>query len=276
MRETRSAQLNRIGNEHFSRGFYTDAFNCYTLALETDRQSGDPRALVATLGNLGNICAVSGRRDQAQTFYQEVLELQKTLGDHRGISTTLGNLGNLHVDAGEWERGRAYYLEALDMMQVCGGDDGAKAVLLSDLGLVAKETRHFPEAQSYYEQSLVLMKRVGNTAGQTDVFRMLARLFLAWEKPEDALACLQTSLAIAQRLGDELRIGGAWYVLAGYYEEIGNLEQAVTHLERVIRVDRKYGLPKLEENIQRMNALRDRLLDQTLAETSPPEMQANG
>ena len=276
MRETRSAQLNRMGNEHFSRGFYTDAFNCYTKALESDRQSGDPRALVATLGNLGNICAVSGRREKAQTFYQEVLELQKTLGDHRGISTTLGNLGNLHVDAGEWERGRAYYLEAWDMMRQCGADDSAKAVLLSDLGLVAKETGNFAQAKTYYEQSLLLMKRVGNAPGQADVFRMLARLFLAWKRHDDALACLQTSLALAQRLRDELRMGGAWYVLAGYYEEVGNMNEAALHLERVIRVDRKYGLPKLPENIQRLKKIRDRLASHMITETPSAGIQAHG
>jgi len=130
MRQSHSAQLNQRGNVHFSRGFYTEAYQCYAKALEADRQSGDPRALVATLGNLGNICAVSGKRQQAQEYYQEVLELQKTLGDNRGISATLANLGNLHVDAGEWERGRAYYLEALDRMELFE-DDAAKAVLLS-------------------------------------------------------------------------------------------------------------------------------------------------
>ena len=87
-----SDRLNQIGNEYFGRGLYTEAYDYYQQALACDRQSGDRRALVATLGNLGNVCAVSGRREQAQQFYQEVLELQKILGDERGIGTTLANL----------------------------------------------------------------------------------------------------------------------------------------------------------------------------------------
>ena len=81
---------------------HQEVCHCYARALEADRQSGDRRTLAATLGNLGNICAVSGRRAQAQDYYLEVLELQKILGDERGISTTLANLGNLYADAGEW------------------------------------------------------------------------------------------------------------------------------------------------------------------------------
>ena len=83
LRNGLSEELNRQGNEHFARGHYTDAYACYAKALECDRLTGDHRALSATLGNLGNICAVSGRRESAQRYYQEVLELQKVLGERR-------------------------------------------------------------------------------------------------------------------------------------------------------------------------------------------------
>ena len=258
MRHSHSAELNRQGNSHFSRGFYTEAYKCYAKALETDRKSGDQRALVSTLGNLGNICAVSGQREQANAYYQEVLELQKLLGDDRGFSLTLVNLGNLHVDAAEWERGRAYYLEALDMIDLFK-DDAAKAVLLSDLGLVAKETLQYDQAMDYYSQSINLMKRVGNDSGQADVFKMMARMYLAWDRINDAIACGQTSLAIAERLRDELSMGGACYVLASCYEILGHDKEAARFLYRVVRIDRKYGLPKLEENTRWLDVLRQRL-----------------
>src|SRR2546427_10218410 len=101
---TQSEQLNRQGNEHFSRGHYTEAYVCYAQALECDRLSGDRRALLATLGNLGHICAVSGRREQAQTRYQEGLELQKNLGGEQGNGTPPANLGKLRADPAAWER----------------------------------------------------------------------------------------------------------------------------------------------------------------------------
>ena len=263
MRQSHSAALNRQGNAHFSRGFYTEAYECYVKALEADRKSGDQRALVATLGNLGNICAVSGQREQANAYYQEVLELQKLLGDDRGFSLTLVNLGNLHVEPADWQRGRAYYLEALDMMDLFK-DDAAKAVLLSDLGLVAKETQQYDKAMDYYSQSITLMKRVGNESGQADVFKMMARMYLAWNRIHDAIACSQTSLAIAERLRDELRMGGAWYVLASSHEILGHDEEASILLHRVVRIDRKYWLPKLEENARRLEVLRQRLRNKIL------------
>lgn len=260
MREQASAQLNRLGNEHFSRGHYTEAYECYAKALEHDRKTGDQRALVATLGNVANICAVSGRREAAQQYYEEVLELQKLLGDERGIGTTLANLGNLRADGAQYERARAYYLEALDILTRTH-DEAALSVLFSDLGFVARETGQSTEAMRYYEQSLALMKRLGNEGGMADAWRMMARTHLMQQRYEDAVACCRTSQAIAERMRDELRTGGARYVMAGCCEQLGRLQEAADLLELVVEMDRKHNLPKLQENIGRLEALRARLAE---------------
>jgi tetratricopeptide (TPR) repeat protein len=186
------------------------------------------------------------------------LELQKLLGDEKGIGTTLANLGNLRADAGEWDRAQAYYLEALDLMTKTH-DEPAQAVLYSDLGLVARETGRFAEAIQFYERSLGLMRRLSNLGGVADAWRMIGRTFLIQKRYDEAIACCQTSQAIAERLRDELRTGGARYVLAQCYEEMGRLQDAANLLEQVVRMDRKYCLPKLEENTQRLKALRARL-----------------
>jgi tetratricopeptide (TPR) repeat protein len=139
------------------------------------------------------------------------------------------------------------------------GDEAAKAVLFSDLGLVARETKEFNDAIAYYERSLVLMRRLGNDGGVADAWRMMARTFLMQRRFDDAIACCQTSQSVAERSRDELRTGGARYVLADCYEAMGRLEEAAQLLERVVDMDQKYQLPKLEENTKRLQSLRQRL-----------------
>ena len=94
-----------------------------------------------------------------------------------------------------------------------------------------------------------------------DAWRMMARTYLMQQRYEDAVACCRTSQAIAERLRDELRVGGARYVMAGCYEQLGRLQDAAALLELVIDMDRKYNLPKLQENIARLEALRTRLAE---------------
>jgi tetratricopeptide (TPR) repeat protein len=138
-------------------------------------------------------------------------------------------------------------------------DEPAKAVLFSDLGLIAREQGQFNEAIAYYEKSMLLMRRLGNDGGVADAWRLMGRTFLMQQRVEDAVACGHTSQSIAERSRDELRVGGARYLLADCYEAMGRLDEAARLLERVVEMDRKYQLPKLEENRKRLSSLRQRL-----------------
>ena len=118
---------------------------------------------------------------------------------------------------------------------------------------------------------LVMMRRLANQGGVADAWRMIGRTFLMQQRYDDAIACCQTSQSIAERSRDELRTGGARYLLAQCYEETGKLREAADLLELVVRMDRKYQLPKLEENIQRLAALRASLAGQ---DGPPPHRKA--
>ena len=61
-------------------------------------------------------------------------------------------------------------------------------------------------------------------------------------------------------------------MLAQCYEETGNLREAADLLELVVHMDRKYQLPKLEENIQRLAALRASLVGQ---DGTPPHRKSH-
>ncbi|MGH7255081.1 MAG: tetratricopeptide repeat protein, partial [Nitrospirales bacterium] len=114
-------------------------------------------------------------------------------------------------------------------------------------------------ALRYYEQSLALMRRLGNLQGMADVWRMKGRAYAAQRRYDEALHCCRTSLAIAERQRDELRLAGAWYLMAECFEGQGCLRDAVDLLAKVVRVDEKYRFPKLEENTRRLEALRAKL-----------------
>ena len=85
-------------------------------------------------------------------------------------------MGNLRTDAGEWDRAaRAYYLEALDIMTRVHDELEQANRVVSDLGLVARETGQCEEALRFYEQSLVLMRRLSNQGGVADAWRMMGQ-----------------------------------------------------------------------------------------------------
>jgi tetratricopeptide (TPR) repeat protein len=103
------------------------------------------------------------------------------------------------------------------------------------------------------------MQRLANQGGMADAWRMIGRTFLVQQRYDDAIACCQTSLSISERSGDELRVGGARYVLVQCYEETNRIPEAADLLELVVEMDRKYRLPKLDENTRRLASLRGSL-----------------
>src|SRR3989449_4724467 len=83
-----SDRLNQIGNEYFGRGLYTEAYDSYQQALACDRQSGDRRTLVATLGNLRSEEHTSELQSRLHLVCRLLLEKKKTTTTTLYILTT--------------------------------------------------------------------------------------------------------------------------------------------------------------------------------------------
>ncbi len=62
--------------------------------------------------------------------------------------------------------------------------------------------------------------------------------------------------------------------MAQCYEELGQLQEAVELLELVVQMDRKYRLPKLEENTTRLERLRIRLAEAGRSRSPHGELRA--
>ena len=71
------------------RGQLPQAKAAYEQAVSDDRLAQDHRALSDSLGNLGNVCALSGDLDRAEACYREVLAIQRIERNQQAIAHTL-------------------------------------------------------------------------------------------------------------------------------------------------------------------------------------------
>jgi len=243
------------GNRLFQLGRYDEALTCYKRALDLDRRTGNPRDLADTLGNLANVYASIGRHDQALECYREVLELHRKLGSRQVIGITLVNIGNLHADRRETERAKAYYLEAIDLLESFGDIRGL-ALAYGNLALAVRDEGDLDGASDYLEKAIRLLKSFGDSPELARNINSLGKTFLMRGRPEEARCRCEEALAISVRLKDELGMASAWYNMAALNESTGRLDKAVDCLTRVVEVDERYGLPKLNENRHRLERLK--------------------
>jgi tetratricopeptide (TPR) repeat protein len=135
------------------------------------------------------------------------------------------------------------------------GETGALAVLHQNRGLLARELGEHQTALEEFEEALTLMRRADDQRGVAAVYTNLGRTYHLLGRFDDAYACCATALAMSERRGDELAVAAARYHLAGICEARGDKPSALAHLRIVVDIDRRYGLPKYDENRARLAAL---------------------
>ena len=85
----------------------------HSEALELRRKIGDPRAIGASLSNLGVIARSQGDYERAAELYEESLALLRTTGDDALVAGVLTNLGFLAQSRGDYPYAEQLFTEAM-------------------------------------------------------------------------------------------------------------------------------------------------------------------
>jgi len=224
----------------FHRRDFEGARRCFEQALRDERPAAEPQRLIPILGNLGNVCAVLGEKEEARRCYREVLELQRREADPKTVGQTLVNLGNLSRELGEHERARAYYLEAEEQLEAVG-DSYSLGILYSNLGLLEEELKHLDVAVRLFKRAIDLHKRVGHEEGLAATWGQLGRVYLLLADDRRAETCLNFSCTHYEHLGNPAGQIEALRALSRLYEERNEPELALRCLTRLREVRLRLG-----------------------------------
>lgn len=232
------------------RGQLAQARAACEQAVADDRLADNPGALSASLGNLGNVCALSGDLEQAEACYREVLTIQRTEQNPQAIAHTLVNLGNLHIGAG-----RPYYLEALDLLKPLN-DDRALGILYHNLGMEETRQSHWDQAIAHFTEALECHRRIGNEEGLALTYSQLGNTFLDSGALRQAEKCLNNASEHFIKLGNPASEAAVLRLLAKLYIREQNPASAIRCLERTVSLDQHYRLPEFAGDTRLLAELR--------------------
>jgi tetratricopeptide (TPR) repeat protein len=219
---------------------FEGARRCFEQALRDERPAGEPRRLIPILGNLGNVCAALGEKEEARGHYREILELQREESDAGTVGQTLVNLGNLSKELGEHERARAYYLEAKEHLERV--EDGySLGILYSNLGLLEEALKHLDVAVRFFKQAIELHKRVGHEEGLAATWGQLGRVYRLLADDSRAETALNFSCTHYEHLANPAGQIEALRLLARLYEERNDPELAQLCLKRIREIELRLG-----------------------------------
>ena len=251
-----SQEARQRGSIYLHRGDLAQALEWYRQAEESDRAHHDLAGLTETLGNLGNVLAMSGAYDEAGRCYRELLAIQRERQDQVAIAQTLINLGNIQKEIHQGEAARAYYLEALAMIEPMN-ELRVLGALHANLGLLEAIEGHEQAAIPHFHRALECHRTVGDEDGLATTYSQLGKTFLDLHQWLNAERCFNNASEHFVRLGNEPSEAAVLRVLADVYEQRADRAAAVRCLERVVQIDSRYRLAGFEQDNARLSRLRD-------------------
>lgn len=191
--------LNHLGESYRNLGQLPTALKHHEQALAMMRELGNRAQEGATLHNIASVYEIQGQYDNAIKFYEQALVIQRQVKDRLGEGNTLIGLGNTYIRWKQYRTSLEYadedlklyqdalksYEQALVIMRELGdspnGDSYASRVgegwSLNGIGMVYDSLNRTDaeDVLKFYEQALVMMREVGNRAGEAAVLLNIGR-----------------------------------------------------------------------------------------------------
>ncbi|MBP0020254.1 MAG: tetratricopeptide repeat protein, partial [Cyanobacteria bacterium SBLK] len=172
-----------LGNAYLASGDYTRGINFYEGALAIMRENGNRLGEGSSFIGLGNAYLASGDYAKAIEFYQQSLTILRDVRDRQEEGETLVDLDFAYEVSLTLDRDRA--------------GEGASLVGLGNAYLAREE---YPRAVEFYQQSLAIMKAIGNRPGEKDSLSQLARAKYKQGNLEGAIADIRAAIAISESI----------------------------------------------------------------------------
>ncbi|MEQ9358057.1 tetratricopeptide repeat protein [Coleofasciculus chthonoplastes] len=191
--------LNHLGESYRNLGQLQTALKHHEQALAIMGQLDNRTQEAATLHNIASVYEIQGQYENAIKFYEQALAIQRKEKDRLGEGRSLIGLGNTYIhwkryqnslqnadkDLKLYQDALQAYEQALVIMRELGdspqGDNYAARVgeswSLNGLGMAyaSLNTTDAEDVLKFYEQALVIMREVGNRAGEATVLFNIGR-----------------------------------------------------------------------------------------------------
>lgn len=149
-----ATRLLELGAVAEREGAIAPASACVQLAASIAAEQHDAAALAAALRVLARLRAAQGELAEAQRTYRQAAEQAYASGDDEGAVQALIGAGNVLALQGRWSEARTQYEAALAATP--GGSQRARAQLLINLAMIAREEGHIDPALHWLEEARAL------------------------------------------------------------------------------------------------------------------------
>lgn len=202
--QERITNLNLAGQSYRNNGNTAFAIRIFYLGLQLAEKNNNQSEIANSLVEIASSFAEQNDIDVAIAFYRKAIKIQRKTGDENKLTTSYHQLGKL-----------------------------------------LNRERKLDEAISMFNKAITAAEKSGNSEmiGRTEI--ELGKIYLDQQKPDLALAQYNDALRIMRLINNQAGIAEATCKLGEYYIVTGNISHAVANLEESYSISEKLGVPDL-------------------------------
>ena len=208
----------QISSIYRSLGDYDQAFKYQMLALSQHEIQNDSLGIANSFYNLGSIFYYQDQYQSALDYYLNAKEIIDALKNDRFNFSCLAALGSVYNKLGNYEMSLKCNQESLDLAKKLKYQTGI-AYALGNIAtnLTAKED--FVKAEQFLKESIAIKLEVEDKWGAIGTYIDFAKLYLKWDKPNQAIPKLKRSLEMAIEVDSKTRQPEIYQLLAEVYDK---------------------------------------------------------
>jgi tetratricopeptide (TPR) repeat protein len=237
-------------------GKLDEALATYEAVYATFAALNGWQQMAVALGEMANVHQNKGEYEKAIELQSRKLVMAEELGNEEYQAISLHQLSTLYRATGDYATALARSQEAEAIFRKLGIE--AYAATLHEQGLIynrlagvarsaedlAQAAAHRAQAIKRFQQSLEIMRRIGNEAVAADSLGELGKLLRDDGQMREAIAATSEAVEIVTRLGNPAKVAIGLDQLGTIHEGQGQYRAALEKYEEALALLRQYGSPQ--------------------------------
>jgi tetratricopeptide (TPR) repeat protein len=194
--------------------------------------------------NYATLLQDEGRLTEALVLYEQVYETFMRLDDKQHMAAALHEQSSALMAMGEYDRAIEKETSSLHIKNTIGKEEG-RVISLYHLSILYGLKGNYEMALSYNQQAEVLARKIENDHFLATVLHEQGDIFARTDRPQDAFQRFNESLRIMRYVGDKSGVAANLSALGKLYLFTGMMQEATRCFSEALEIYRQLGSPQM-------------------------------
>lgn len=231
--------------KQFTTGDTKLAKRLYKEALQQAITAKADSGLACLYHTYGTLFYYESEFDSALAYYEKALAIRQKIKDDIGILKSTGNIGGIYFMFGQHKKALEYFEAVLKKEEELHFEEG-KYISINNLGTVYKSLKFYDKAFYYYKKAEKLYAKKNSSGELIYTYDGMADLYEKRGQLDSAIICSVKAKKYAKDAGDVRSVGFVSVNLAVFYTNLKKYHVAKMHLDTSLTIAQTLGDKRME------------------------------